>query len=82
MSTILDGCRLYELPLPVSAADLHEVYAVFVLERFEHNTMETPCWRGTCNCLELYGTNPHHAGSRQRIMEHLELLQREEERRS
>ena len=72
--TILEGCNELGLSYPVSAADLHEVYAAFVLEGIEPNTASGPCWRGVCTCLESYGTDPMHAGARARIMEHLELL--------
>lgn len=75
--TILDGCRILKMPLPVSAADLHGVYSEFLAEGFEPNTMDSPCWRGTCDCLESYGTDPFHAQSRQRILDHLALLNRE-----
>ena len=75
-NTILTGCLEFGLPFPVSAADLHEVYSVFRLERFEHNSMDTPCWRGICDCLDLYGTGADHARARQIIMDDIELCGR------
>jgi len=76
--TILDGCRLFGLDLPVSGRDLHEVFSVFRLEKFEHNAKESACWRGVCDCLDLYA-GPDHAASRAVIMDDLELLSREKE---
>jgi hypothetical protein len=72
LPSIEGGCRKLGLDLPVSAADLHKVYTVFVLNHFEHNSMNTPHWRGTCDCLELYGVD--YPRQRQIITDHLVLL--------
>ena len=74
--TIIGACNLLKIAYPVSATDLHEVYIECLAEGLAPWTiLETKCWRGVCDCLDLYNRDePGHTKARQIIMEHLEML--------